>query len=108
MKKNIGLNPNQIEIGLDVYYYPWYDEDTGENAEPIKTKITYGLRSISNQNMCHVDAISGAVMLTHLSLDYVPKKVLTARQRNSKARYAEYLRVADCYTDFHHFLTGKP
>ena len=105
---NIGLNRNQIEVGMEVYYYPWYDWETGENAEPIKTKISYGFRIISNQAMCHVEDVSGAVALTHLSLEYVPKNVLTSQKRRSKARYKEYLRVADCYTDFHHFLTGKP
>lgn len=104
----IGLNINDIEIGKEVYYYPWYDEITKENAEPIKTKITYGVRLISNINMCHVEDVSGAVALSHLSFNYIPKHVLTAKKRKSKERYAEYLRVADCYNSFHHFLTGKP
>lgn len=38
----IGLSPQDIKIDLDVYYYPWYDADTNENVEPIKTKITCG------------------------------------------------------------------
>lgn len=103
----IGINKQDIEVGKGIYYYPWYDWATGENAEPIRTKISYGYRNISNQDMCHVEGVSGAVALTHLSFDYHPKNVLTAKKRASKARYREYLRLGDCFNNFHHFLKTK-
>lgn len=90
-KVNIGLSKYTVNnsIGKEVYYYSYADRF--ENAEPIKTTIKSEVHSISNNDTCFIDSISGVVSITHLSFNYYPKRTLSKKKREAKECYADFL-----------------
>jgi hypothetical protein len=104
----IGLNENEIKVRDEVYYYSFYDCETNENSEPIKSIVVYPPHLISNQLMVHLDNVSGAVCITHLSKEYFKEKLISNSKRKAKLRYKEYLRLRDALDcSFIQFLNSE-
>ena len=104
----IGLNQNEIKVRDEVYYYSFYDCDTNENSEPIKSIVLYPPHLISNQLMVHLNNVSGAVCISHLSKNYIKRNIMTNTKRKAKLRYKEYLRLRDAMEcSFIQFLNSE-
>jgi hypothetical protein len=101
--ENIGLRFNQVNIGDDVYYYPWFDKETGNHAEPIKTKIKsepFPIQKQSSSEGVFICDISGYVLMSHLSKDYYPEryvKTTPAQSKHDKYLSSEY---SDRFSDY--------
>lgn len=103
----IGITPQQVESGKEVYYYAYASKH--ENSVPEKAVIKSGPFEVCGTMCCFIDIRGAAVAISNLSFDCIPAKRLTARQRASKERYAKYDQADGVYDgiSFRDFLKYK-
>lgn len=100
-KDNIGLNATQVKDGMELYYYSWFDNKTGSHSGGLLASVKGEVFHNSNGYCCFISAISGYVLISHLSKEYYPERYV--KPNNSKKAYEEYLH-ADCFNNFEEFL----
>ena len=105
-KDKIGLNATQVKPGMELYYYGWYDKETGNHSDGMLCSVIGDVFHNSNGYCCFISAISGYVLLSHLSLYYYPE-VYVKKTRQQKA-YESYLNTDYGYNFASYLGIQKP